>query len=199
MVHRNFITMKETTIYYLKNNGNQVFMGDQVSASLTTKEGVTMSVNCTANERTMPHLLDLGIVGKRKILDIRSSDKDEIITKVIERISSRTNIPETKITEALDILVNINQMAVLKVFLKEIAILLDRTYSTHISDSKDLYIISFVDGSICKVDKPLNSNYKGFAAFRTFEDAKFAMNILQDGFNKVFDCEKQENKKCNCK
>lgn len=192
--------MKETTIYYLKNNGNTISLGDQISATTTTKNGVTMSVNCIANEKTIPHLLDMHIIGKRKVFDIRSCNRDEVLDKISKQISSRINIPEAKVNEVLNILLDINKAAMLKIMLKEIAILLDKTYNTHISESENIYIISLTDGSIYKVDKPLNNNiYKVFAAFRTFEDAQFAKNILQEGFNKVFNCEKQENKECNGK
>lgn len=80
-------------------------------------------------------------------------------------------------------------------FLIEVAIVLDEKYDNHIENSKEIYVISCLNGEISKV-KDLNKikNFKNFAAFRTLEDAITAKKILEEPMKQLFKRDgKQEN------
>ena len=72
------------------------------------------------------------------------------------------------------------------IFLKEIAIELDKNYDDHISQSPRIFTISAFNGDIFEVDKSHIRNYRNFAAFRTIEDAQYARDILESYFGKIF-------------
>lgn len=71
--------------------------------------------------------------------------------------------------------------------LREVAIVLDEKYDNHIENSKEIYVISSLNGEISKV-KDLNKikNFKNFAAFRTLEDAITAKKILEEPMKQLF-------------
>lgn len=79
--------------------------------------------------------------------------------------------------------------------LREVAIVPDEKYDNHIENSKEIYVISCLNGEISKV-KDLNKikNFKNFAAFRTLEDAITAKKILEEPMKQLFKRDgKQEN------
>lgn len=72
------------------------------------------------------------------------------------------------------------------IFLKEIAVELDKNYDDHISQSPRIFAISAFNGNIVEVNKSHIRSYKNFAAFRTIEDAQYARDILESYFGKIF-------------
>ncbi len=89
--------------------------------------------------------------------------------------------------------------AALNIILREIAIYLDHQYEDTINHSKEIYVISLLDGEIKKADKSKIKNYRNFAAFRTMKDAEEAKKIVKPLIDYMFSVNagKQENKKCN--
>lgn len=71
--------------------------------------------------------------------------------------------------------------------MREIAIVLDEKYDNQIENSKEIYVISCLNGEVTKV-KDLNKikNFKNFAAFRTLDDALAAKHILKDPMKQLF-------------
>ena len=62
-----------------------------------------------------------------------------------------------------------------------------KKYDNHIKNSKEIYVISSLNGEIIKI-KDLNKikNFKNSAAFRTLEDALTAKHILKDPMKQLF-------------
>ena len=64
--------------------------------------------------------------------------------------------------------------------LKEIAIELDKNYSDHIIFSPEIYAFNITCGKIVKLNKYKIRTFKFFAAFRTKEDAEFAIKVIDE-------------------
>ena len=69
--------------------------------------------------------------------------------------------------------------AVIGMILKEIAIELDSAYPDHISKSPNIYVVLTNCWVVGYLTKSLIESYKGFAAFRTVEDAEYALDIVK--------------------
>lgn len=109
------------------------------------------------------------------------------ISYYIDKIAERRGCSPKRANSWLGNLESIYPAAALSIMLREIALELDRKYPDHISKSKELYIISVLDGRIHKVnDKSHIRSYKNFAAFRTIEDAKYACSLLSDHLRMMF-------------
>ena len=65
--------------------------------------------------------------------------------------------------------------------LRTIAKEIDSYYDTNIKDCAEVYVFDSVAGKIGKINSPHNKNsFKYFAAFRTIDEVKLALNILYD-------------------
>ena len=68
--------------------------------------------------------------------------------------------------------------AVMNIVLQVIARELDSWYPDHISKSEVIYIVNSLNGKVQKADKKVIRNYHYFAAFRTLDDAVFAVKTF---------------------
>ena len=91
----------------------------------------------------------------------------------------------------LDDLTAISPSAVFSILLKEVAIELDKKYEDHISDCKEVFVVSLMDGRIHKVPRAHIKNFRNFAAFRTEEDARSACKILRNALKNLFSSDRK--------
>lgn len=105
----------------------------------------------------------------------------------LDKVAERRGCSPHRANAWLGNLENIYPAAALSLMLREIALDLDMKYPDHISKSKELYVVSMLDGRIHKVkDKNHIRSYKNFAAFRTIEDAKYACSLLSEHLRMMF-------------
>lgn len=137
---------------------------------------------------------------KDKINDINKSIKNPVngikdakavkvpveLDYYIRKLADSLGWKPEKMCNYLNSIDNIYPAAAYAIILKEIAIELDKKYKDHIKDSKEIYVISLLDGKIAKVDKNSIKNYKNFAAFRTKEDAEIAYTITEPLLKSMF-------------
>lgn len=76
--------------------------------------------------------------------------------------------------------------AFLSIVLEHIAREMDENYEEHIRNSEEIFVISFINGKVYRVNKGAIKNYKCFAAFRTLEDAKEACVICSPLLKQLF-------------
>ena len=109
-----------------------------------------------------------------------TSSKNEIedINYYINLLAIKHNWKEGKMNGFLGKVYEINPGAVISILLKEIAIELDKKYLDHIRFSPEIYVFSTTHGKIVKLDKTNIKTFKFFAAFRTKEDAEFAIKVV---------------------
>lgn len=105
----------------------------------------------------------------------------------LEHLAKRIHWNVDNLRKYLGNLYTIYPAAVFLILLREVAIVLDEKYDNHIKDSKEIYVISCLNGEISKV-KDLNKikNFKNFAAFRSLEDALAAKHILKEPMKQLF-------------
>lgn len=194
--------------------GKEVHMGDLVYKSTIFKDSTFgkcyVSEGIVISQSTLPDLIRNGTITikevdvdknsddiKSKLKDINNTIKNPVkdmkVIKVpteidyyIRKLADRLGWKPEKTCNYLNSIDDIYSAAAYSIILKEIAIELDKKYKDHIKDSKEIYVISLLDGKIVKVDKASIKNYKNFAAFRTEEDAKIAYTITEPLLKSMF-------------
>lgn len=101
-------------------------------------------------------------------------------------LAKRLNWKPDKVLGFLNKLAEIRPILPFNLLLKEIAVELDKQYAGHIKNSKEIWAVSVLNGSIGMVNKDEITTYDNFAAFRTKEDAKFALKVLAEQYNDIF-------------
>ena len=115
---------------------------------------------------------------------LKNENRD--INYYIKSLADKHNWKKDKMDGFLGKLYEINPGAVISIMLKEIAIELDKKYPDHIRFSPEIYIFSANRGKIVKLDKDKIKTFKFFAAFRTKEDAEFAIKVMGGLIPKIF-------------
>ena len=115
---------------------------------------------------------------------LKNENRD--INYYIKSLADKHNWKKDKMNGFLGKLYEINPGAVISIMLKEIAIELDKKYPDHIRFSPEIYIFSANRGKIVKLDKTNIKTFKFFAAFRTKEDAEFAIKVIDGLIPKIF-------------
>ena len=115
---------------------------------------------------------------------LKNENRD--INYYIKSLADKHNWKKDKMNGFLGKLYEINPGAVISIMLKEIAIELDKKYPDHIRFSPEIYIFSANRGKIVKLDKTNIKTFKFFAAFRTKEDAEFAIKVMGGLIPKIF-------------
>ena len=101
-------------------------------------------------------------------------------------LAKRLNWKPDKVLGFLNKIAEIRPILPFNLLLKEIAVELDKQYAGHIKNSKEIWVVSVLNGSIGRVNKDEITTYDNFAAFRTKEDAKFALKVLAEQYNDIF-------------
>lgn len=101
-------------------------------------------------------------------------------------LAKRLNWKPDKVLGFLNKIAEIRPILPFNLLLKEIAVELDKKYDGHIKNSKEIWVVSVLNGSIGRVNKDEITTYDNFAAFRTKEDAKFALKVLAEQYNDIF-------------
>ena len=180
----------ENKTYILKESGKEVKIGEIIRVSKETetplgKGWTTVYVRIT--EDNIPVLLQEGIIVEKPSDKEIPTDVDYYISKVANKLGWK----EKKFRNYLEVLASINPIGAFNILLKAIAIELDKKYPNHISKSENIFIVSVFDGSIRQADKSHIKTYKHFSAFRTREDAQFALHVLKNQFYYCFNDQSQ--------
>lgn len=191
--------------YYL-SNGKEVKVGDLINKKINYDSPIFGKVHLNStieiSEENIPLLLKNGIIYTKTVEELEKQnfvkdDPNEFLNSpvsmdlnfYIEKIARRLNWKVEKIYNYLNSIDSIYPVAVFNIILREISIELDKQYEDHISNSKNIYVISSTNGKITAVNKAHIKNYSNFAAFRTIEDAKIACRITRDIIKDLFKSE----------
>lgn len=104
----------------------------------------------------------------------------------IKLLANKMHKTPYEVTRWMSDIYEVYPAAVLSILLRVIAVDLDKKYPDHIRNSEDIYIISTIDGRICKTCKAKIKSYRNFAAFRTIEDARFACKVMSSLLRDMF-------------
>ena len=167
----------------LKETGKEVKMGEKL-IKVVELFGIPVPVaQIEVNETTLPDLIKHGIV----VTEGSDSDIDITIEGAVQHLANRIGWNKENLERYFSNLYKISPAAVFEIVLKEVAILLDKKYLNHISNSKEIWVINKVNGEIQKLkDMSKIKNFQHFAAFRSLEDAKIACRITRDLLKEMF-------------
>lgn len=104
----------------------------------------------------------------------------------INSIAKKHGYTDTDMQDMITKITSIYPFAAFAIILKEVAIELDKAYPDHISNCKEVYVISSGTGKITKIPSSYVKNFRNFAAFRTEEDARIACRILRHLMKQMF-------------
>ena len=102
-------------------------------------------------------------------------------------ISDRTKLKEAEegtflkmFIKYLDNLYKIYPSALFSILLREIAIMMDEKYPDHISNSKEIWAVGFLNGKVYRILYPNSiKSFNTFAAFRSQKEALSALGVLE--------------------
>ena len=167
----------------LKETGKEVKMSDKL-IKVAEMFGFPIPVGeVTVSEETLPDLIKEGIIVEKETEAAISFDIPAATKHLADRIGWNVN----NLDRYLDNLYKISPAAVFSVLLKEVAIMLDERYPDHINKSKEVWIISILDGEIKQI-KELHKikNFRNFAAFRSLDDALIAKKIMAPALQDLY-------------
>lgn len=162
--------------------GKEVEMGKIIAFGMESGRGFMPFYTVIVCEESIPSLIEEGVI---KEVEEEGTHVDPNF--YLEHLAKRIHWNVDNLRKYLGNLYTIYPAAVLSILLREIAIVLDEKYDNQIENSKEIYVISCLNGEISKV-KDLNKikNFKNFAAFRTLDDALAAKHILKDPMKQLF-------------
>ena len=181
--------------FFHAQNGKEVKLGDVVEFThkkVTPFGNVISILTTTLNEKTLNLLIKKGEI---KVVDEEKEtckNYGELWSIVVTNIINKTEWKIEKLDTILATLEKVNPWAVTQIFLKEIAIELDKKYKDHINDSEHIFVVSPQDGRIHELDKSYIKSYKAFPAFRTIEDAKIACYLMRNNLKEIFNNAKKQ-------
>lgn len=105
---------------------------------------------------------------------------------VIDSLVDRYGIPYDYFDNITSWLEKTNVGALLNIYLREVAKMLDDKYEDHISKSERLFVVDVTNGVIKEIPKDNIITYNTFAAFRTYEDALLACKALKPVFKGIY-------------
>lgn len=180
----------ENKTYILKESKKEIKIGEviRILKSVDTPLGrVQSTLYVKVTKDNIPILLEEGYIIEKPSDKEIPTDVDYYISKVANKLGWK----EKKFRNYLEVLASINPIGAFNILLKAIAIELDKKYPNHISKSENIFIVSVFDGSIRQADKSHIKTYKHFSAFRTREDAQFALHVLKNQFYYCFNDQSQ--------
>lgn len=169
--------------FVLKDNPQEeVRIGDSITATRKTKYG-QLTITRTIDENVLQELVEHGVVIK---VDNDPKEQTLGIMDLIEHLAKRVNWKTENLKKYMENLLTINPVAVYQTLLKECAIMLDKNYNGHISEVKEVFAVSIIDGEIFKIDQSDGRDYTNVALFRSVREAAIAKRALMMGEAKIF-------------
>lgn len=175
------IDFMEKKKIYVKNAPSVIVEDtDKISIILVDKNSFAKTQICKVNitDEMLDFLIKSGFV--------EQLDEPMDWFYYVNHLADRMEVNVEDLYTNLSYLSNYHPMAFINIILREIALVMDHKYEGNIKDCQYVYFISSFTGEIRKVQTSNIKSFKGFAAFRSIEDATKAVIILKDFFNKVF-------------
>lgn len=167
----------------LKRTGKPVEKGEKL-VKVVEVFGLPIPVDeIVLDGKTIPDLIKQGVITEEGIDKGVDFDIPAAMVHLAERIGWNSNNLDKYLTN----LYKISPAAVFSVLLREVAIMLDERYPDHINKSKEVWVISTLNGEIKQV-KELHKikNFRNFAAFRSLDDALIAKKIMAPALQDLY-------------
>lgn len=185
------------------------YVPDEIEGAVITDSNNKEFVNISdTQENTVPNVLNknVGFAFKyategtlkevlKKIEEIKEDKVKVNFRKTLEKLpieyyinllAKKNNVSFKDMDIFLGNMYQIDPSAAIGLILRVIAVELDKQYADHIENSPEIYAISMLNGKINKIEKSYIKTYKGFAAFRSIDDAKIACKLLSNKIRFLF-------------
>lgn len=186
--------------YIRTSNGKEVKIGDIIKLYSISKTPFGEAKITVIKPLTQEFLEDLIKEGEvtviedypkaKKEVPQEKQDKeleyDKVWDTVVANLVKKTGWKEKKLWAILTNIAALNPSAVLQIFIREIAIELDKKYKDHINKCDIIYTISTLDGRIHKLEKKYIKTFRSISAFRSMEDAKIACYLLKSQLRQLY-------------
>lgn len=160
--------------YVLKATGKEVRIGELAHVIMSYDELGTVILQYPVTEKSIPKLIKLGILEEKNDEPILTVDM------VIDYLSDRIKWRRDNLVKYLDNLYKIYPSALFSILLREIAIMMDEKYPDHISNSKEIWAVGFLNGKVYRILYPSSiKSFNTFAAFRSQKEALSALGVLE--------------------
>lgn len=165
---------------FVTKDGSKVKEGDKLVKAITTPLGAIPVGIITLDENSVPELIKEGVLTEVPSVTLS-------IPYCVEHLAKRIKWNVENLVKYFDNLYKIYPAAVFSIILRELAIIMDEKYPDHINKSKEIWVISTINGEIGRI-KNLDKikNFRNFAAFRTLEDAMEAKKIMKRALEDLF-------------
>lgn len=102
------------------------------------------------------------------------------------KIGAKLGLSPEKAKDFFNAVGSVSPVTVWSLFMKQIALELDKKYPDHIRDSKHIFVVSAINGLIAELPKSQIRSYMNFAAFRSVEDARVACKLTRHILKEMF-------------
>lgn len=167
--------------YIFVPTGREVNIGD-VLIQMEKMFGINTPVRgITITRESLPKLIKEGLIHEV------NDDSGITVQSAVKHLAKRIGWKVNNLEKYFDNLYKIHPATVFSVILKEVAIMLDEKYPDHINKSKEIWVISILNGEIKQV-KELHKikNFRNFAAFRSLDDALIAKKIMTPALQDLY-------------
>lgn len=171
--------------FILTKTNEEVYLGDTISFTKKFKIGsgdVQKTLSFTLTPDNINVFIANGVISPK-----RADDNTKNLKFFINSVADSLGWSLDKTYNYLEKLKKIYAPAAFSIILRAIAKYLDKQYSNHISEAEEVWVISLLNGKVCKVNKKDITNYQNFAAFRSKEDALFAKEVLQSYYVNMYE------------
>ena len=176
--------MEETTFY--TKEGNRIELNKPFNILIPVGD---RDITVTIMTSEISHLEKLAQTG---FISVERKKEDSQKTELLKELkkSLLEKLPEGTEMEHLDTLMEIyeeiNPTAFFQMLLKELAVIMDRKYEDHIKKCNGIYFFDLLRGKIMHVPVTEKLNFRIFSAFRTKEDIREALHLLQSLIRKIY-------------
>lgn len=175
----------EETIFYTKE-GNRIELYKPFNILIPVGDrNITVTI-LTSEISHLEKLAETGFITKEQ----KKKDPEENILKEELVKALMRKLPKGAEKEHFETLMEIyeelNPSVFFQLLLKELAVIMDRKYDDHISKCGEVFIFDLLRGKICHVPVTQGMNFRTFSAFRTKEDIRKALHLLQPLLRKIY-------------
>lgn len=171
---------------YLKETKEPISFGDVIVMEDNFTHdffgNVTMKTEVELTKENYKSLEENGII----YIENPEVDLEDVRKMVLKRMATRYKWEEGRLVRILKAIDEVHPSASVIMITKEIAMMLDEQYPGHISNAKELYVISLADGEVYPVKRENLKSFRNIALFRTVEDAEYARQILDKKLTDLF-------------
>lgn len=159
----------------LTSNNEEIKFGDTIRKkeehSLLCGVNLVLITDIVVTKQNLAELCSMGIV---RVQEIQNIDF------YLNKLRSRLKLDNSTFDIVLKAMYDNQKQMLYTALLKEIALCKDNNYDDHIRNAEHIWIISSATGNIARISPQYINSFKTFAAFRSYEDAADAINILAD-------------------